>query len=1767
MPTANEQKLQVLEGKREIFFQRLQTVYDNSRRDLHDHEILEEFLCSIETLDEIRNDFQLCVQEINAITLKINEDAKPEFKTWLAFEDLYCRIKRKYTLFADKPRSDDKSQNATCKPKHGVKLAPIEISEFNGNQKDWPLFYATFHNAVHLNESLSDTERMYYLLGKLTGNAKSICAGIVPCAENYSAIYKALIEKYDDKRNIANLYINQLFSLKSIASATANNLESFIDQFSNAYLALNNLNLPNLCDFILLYTALQRLDKETARLYEMENRNADIPTLDSLITFVRNRVKVLARTGDTVSSGFNSLPARPKTSSNTAAKNNVRSFIVNNNDRANCVLCDNLDHDHLYSCPRFQSLSPRERYKSIKDLNGCINCLSTKHTAHLCKSLTTCKQCKHKHHTMLHFASETKKDPSYQPASNPRMLTSRLPDDQHQTALNSRRAAGDKTSASPDSITSQNRDNVVSFCSMTASSASPCKTQKVLLGTAQADVKCNDGSVAQVRILIDNGSQNHFITRQTCKRLGIRVFNNCSEKSVMGIGNSSQTICGITDLTLFSRYDCNFCLHIQPLVIKTISSDLPSYIVDTASVTYLCDIPLADPQFNVPGPIDILLGSEVFIEILRAGKILGSPGQPDVLETAFGHVVMGSITSLPCHTDNAPSNNCNRAFFSSADESIEALVSKFWQLESIPTKTHMSKADQECERFYVSNTHRDNESGRYVTALPFAQPASLLGDSLTIASRRFTCLERRFKTNNILKTEYDIVMRDYLKNNIISPAPALADKDYYVIPHHGVCRPEKPVRIVLNASEKTNTNTSLNDCLHSGPNLQADLTAIILKFRLFPVALTADIKQMFLHIEIRPEDRRFLNILYRFDEDETVKLYQFNRVCFGLRCSPYLAMRTVRQLAQDETDLTCASKIASEDMYMDDLGSSVRTSEEGVQLASDLIELFKRGGFDLVKFISNSSEVLQSIPPDNRLTTKVEFDKEDHLKLLGLVWSPAEDEFSIALKFNPQSKCTKRLMLSTIAKLWDINGFCAPVILYAKLLIKALWLAKIDWDDQPPHDICVAWSRFLSELPSLENFKIPRFLGIVPNCRVILLGFADASEKAMGAAIYICIQTASQTNQVNLIGAKSKVAPLKVVSLARLELCALLLLSKLFRFVIETVSSRCHIDDIYAFTDSTVALHWVHSSPHRFDTFVANRISQIQDHLDPKHFYHVETALNPSDCLSRGLSPAQLMNHPLWLHGPSWARDEITSWPINRFTFDSTEQDTLLEIKRNTNVFISTDESPRPYLCTLAEKVSSWSKLLRIAVYLYRFLGKLPRSDRMELSHIQFAETTIVKALQGHYFKEDINAISNNRKVSKSLIPLSPFLDNNLIRVGGRLDKSSLDFDCKHPILLPKKDPIVDLIIDYYHRKYLHAGPQLLLSLLRQKFWIISGRSTVKRRFRLCNSCFKVHPRTEAPFMAALPAPRVNEAKPFLFSGVDYAGPINILISRYRGARKEKAYICLFTCFVTRAVHLELAVDLSTESFLRAFRRFISRRGNCSSLYSDNGTNFIGAKAQLNELNGFLKSKSFRDSFAEETLTQGITWHLNPPSAPHFGGSWETMVNLVKNHLRRVIGEVLLTYEELLTVLTQVEAVLNSRPLTVLSSDPAEPIALTPAHFLTLGPVNSFHSNSHTTPVSVDLIRNKQFIDQIVQRYWNRWKREYLNTMQVRARWNTKSNPVTKGTVVLIKTENSPPLQWPLGIIENIHTASDGVVRVVTVRTKTGLYVRPVVKLCVLPSQ
>lgn len=414
-------------------------------------------------------------------------------------------------------------------------------------------------------------------------------------------------------------------------------------------------------------------------------------------------------------------------------------------------------------------------------------------------------------------------------------------------------------------------------------------------------------------------------------------------------------------------------------------------------------------------------------------------------------------------------------------------------------------------------------------------------------------------------------------------------------------------------------------------------------------------------------------------------------------------------------------------------------------------------------------------------------------------------------------------------------------------------------------------------------------------------------------------------------------------------------------------------------------------------------------------------------------------------------------------------------------------------------------------------------------------------------------------------MPLNPFLDTQgLLRVGGRLANAPVPFDQRHPVILAPNNPLTSLIIRHEHVKLLHAGCQATISSVRTQYWPLACKNTVKGVLRKCITCFKAKPIRSDYIMANLPSVRVTPEKPFFSTGVDYAGPF-FIIDKLRSRVTIKAYLCVFVCCATKAVHLELARDISTDAFLHCLQRFLSRRGLCKNIYSDNGTNFVGARNEIRELHNMLLNNKFQQDVHDFLVNQSISWHMIPPSAPHFGGLWESAVKSAKKHLYRVIGDTRLTYEELYTVLTQVEACLNSRPLTPQSNDPNDLNPLTPGHFLTGGSLTALPQ-----PDLGDLPRNRlnryQHLQQMLQHFWQRWQKEYLCQMQVRNKWSKSvKSQLAPGTMVIIRDDDLPPLKWRIGRIERLHPGQDGVTRVVSVNLGKTILKRPVSKICILP--
>jgi hypothetical protein len=408
----------------------------------------------------------------------------------------------------------------------------------------------------------------------------------------------------------------------------------------------------------------------------------------------------------------------------------------------------------------------------------------------------------------------------------------------------------------------------------------------------------------------------------------------------------------------------------------------------------------------------------------------------------------------------------------------------------------------------------------------------------------------------------------------------------------------------------------------------------------------------------------------------------------------------------------------------------------------------------------------------------------------------------------------------------------------------------------------------------------------------------------------------------------------------------------------------------------------------------------------------------------------------------------------------------------------------------------------------------------------------------------------------------NPFIDNSgMIRVGGRLSNSQYPHDKKYPIVLPKGH-VTRLILENTHRDQLHAGPTATLAAVREKFWPLDGRSEIRKVVHRCIPCFRTKPHDNNPIMGNLPSHRVKASWPFTNCGVDFGGPIFLKIGRIRSKKTTKAYICLFVCFSTKTIHLELVSDLTAANFLNGLKRFIARRGMVANIYSDNATNFVGAQRDLRDV--FLADE-FGNIVLRHLAEFNINWHFIPARSPHFGGLWEAGIKAVKGHIKRVIGQTSLTYEEMYTLLTGIEACLNSRPLCPLTEDPSDLNVLTPGHFL-IGTAMTSPLEHQIVDVPQNRLTRWQHLEQMRQHFWNRWSKEYVGQLQERPKWQkgNSSAAIKEGDLVVLK-EATPPLTWKLGRVTAVHPGADDIIRVATVKTDSGTTKRAVRNLCVLP--
>ncbi|XP_063919415.1 uncharacterized protein LOC135134622 [Zophobas morio] len=1696
-------KLAVLKSTREKLFAQVQNCYDSVKRTTVDTAL--QFKPRYEKLEVIEIEMdktQNAIIQLNADLLD-NRHALEVCKVQTAFDDLVFNTRGRYLdLVKTQPPQQTSSNSVANSNQH---LPRINIPTFTGRIEEWSAFFSLFDSVVHKNDALSEAEKFQYLRSYLRDDALTVIANFHLTPENYALAYEALQLRYQNKRRLATHCVNQILGFTPLSSPSSSSLRHFLNIHSNSINALKALNLQDLGDFLLFQLSFANLDPVSRKAFENRQSSNSVPSYQALIDFItdQNRTYELL-SQDTKSPKCKSLSVKSfRASLMTNAKSDAPYTCS-----VPCVLCKG---SHPFpACSEFLQKTNEQKYDTLKRLRRCFNCLGA-HNRNECQSRKTSRIChSNKHHSVLH--QESKADTS-------------------------------ETSTSPS--VEERKSPVVFSCKTSA------ERNTVLLATVTAQIQDCNGDYHKIRAVVDPGSQVSVITSSTAQHLGLKRSRSPIE--VTGIASFPVRTQGLIRTTLRSRTHADV-VNVHAVVLSDIPNKFPSQTLPSHIKDQFSHLTLADENFHQAARVEFLIGADLYPHILCNTQPNVIQGQPSAIDTIFGWIIIGSISS---------STNSPLCSLLTCTDSLDDTVRNFWETETLADNLSVSNPEDDFCQAHFKDTHYRDRSGRYVVSMPVREQRSPLLSNRETTLNTYLKMEARMSRRPQLNAAYITFLQEYRDLGHMQLA---AQPSMYVMPHHCVQKETSSttkVRVVFNGSSPDSNGTTLNQQLLPGPKLQKDLSHILMNFRLHAIAVTADIRQMYRQIWLNPKQRYLQHIFWRPDPASNVQEYELKTVTYGLAPSAYLAQRVLLQLVEDEGhEFPLAVQAITESTYVDDIAHGASTVEEAKSLQLQLANLLTRGGFQLRKWASNDPIALDHVPEQHR-ESPLNFSSDDpSIKILGLRWDPRSDTFTYYVQ-EFDSQVTKRTVLSYIARVFDPMGWLSPIVFWAKHFLQQIWISKVGYDDILPPSLSEAWGRFSSQMRCLRALKIPRYiLQSLP--RLLLVGFSDASSKGYSACIYLHAYDSSSTCSNHLLKAKNKVAPLKTLTIPRLELCGALLLSRLLRDVIKSLKA-VRFENVHLYTDSQIVLAWLHTSPHLLKTYVANRVVRILEHTSLHQWAHTVSNQNSADFASRGLFPEEIMDCHSWWNGPDFMQNPPSKWPVRGDNYVAPEE---LPERKNDPIVLRIQADPENPLYEVVSRFSSFSRLQRAFAFIRRWLLRIRCPEMkgpLSSEEMRYSTLSLVRLTQQNHFPLLIEELRSKGHTTTPLRKLFPFLDAmGIVRVGGRLRHSALPLDAKHPLLLPQKAHLSALICDYYHLYACHAGPRSVQTLIQQKFWIISIRSLLRQRIFRCIRCFKFKSKPVFPFMADLPPARVQPSKPFSSVGIDFAGPFTVRESRRRKAHTYKGYLCLFICMSTKAVHLEMVSELSTKAFLASLNRFTARRGLPSDIYSDCGRNFLGAARHLREVSQFLRSHSSEITSSLTSLE--IKWHFNPPAAPNFGGLWEAAIKSAKSLLYRSIGTSLLTFEEYSTLFCKIEAVLNSRPLCAVTSNPEDAVDyLSPGHFLVGRPL--LQPPEAPLEDNLNWTCRWQLLSQLYQRFWKRWSTEYLHTQLQRQKWNKDQPNIQPGAIVALYGAETTPLSWPLGRVQEVHPGTDGVVRVATVKTATGLYTRPVNKLVILPTQ
>ncbi|XP_045764365.1 uncharacterized protein LOC123866731 [Maniola jurtina] len=1373
--------------------------------------------------DSIQSRIEECVSET---------DLDDQLTQREQFEDCYYSTLSQAELLSNRCGSSSSSKVTACSKTcensqlRSVKLPTITLPSFDGSYEHWLEFRDTFQSLIHDSDEINTIQKFHYLKSSLKRSAELVIDALEFTSSNYSVAWELLLDRYNNNRLLIQNHIKTIFNIQPLSKESPVAIRTLSDTILKNIRALKILGEPvDSWDTLIIFIIVSKLDKTTEREWEQHkgtlitnNNDSKLKLkVDDLINFLKNRADMLETLH---SSQINKQSIYTKNDRMKSTKCNVSSTKPHERHSApkNCVMCNGAHQ--LYACSQFIDSNLESKLKFLRDRKLCENCMkSSSHTAEFCK-FGGCRRCFKKHNSLIHPSDDLNHPPDDTKTigNTSGSLTMHSSFDNNRQLMTGARAVSLPSGAAPllnpaDAVCYAN--NAHSNDKRTHRSLQP-----VLLSTALIEVRTRNNVYLLANALLDNGSERSFITEAFSKKLGVELLQSTHE--IRGVGNSVTQCTKSCDIEIKSRIS-TYTTKLHCFILPLISSTLPAVHYERAKFRIPNSLQLADPHFLDSRKIDILIGADIFWELIHEGNIR-LPNGPYLQNTHLGWIISGPIVF---NTRNDRLIQCNFT------QSIDTQLRQFWEIEELPRdRDTRTDAERACEELFTRTTTR-NDEGRFIVSIPLKSSPDLLGESLPQAERRFLALEKRLERTPAYKKLYADFLHEYESLGHMTRVSTYGTPHYFM-PHHGVFRENHSttkLRVVYDAGAVSSTGISYNDLQLVGPPIQGDLISIILRFRQHRYVACADIEKMYRQCLVDEKQRDLQLILWRDEPTQPLGVYRLNTVTYGTASAPFLSCRCLKQLACETTNPE-VSRIINEDFYVDDMITGSHDKETLLKLCEETTKTLQAGCFPLRKWIFNFT--CEPEMTSSSCASKQILAENTNHETLGIGWLNDSDEFYFNTEFESSNEpITKRIILSYASQIFDPLGILSPFILTAKLLLQQLWLLKLDWDDIVPTDIARQWNRFLASLSILKTIRVPRYVMDIDPISTEMHIFSDASQTAYGACVYIRTVSAN-TVKVQLLCSKGKVAPLKTVSIPRLELLGALVGARLYNKVRDSL--HCNFDHVIFWTDSTIVLGWLRMPPRLLKTFVQNRTIEIHDLTKDLPWRHVSGKENPADLVSRGVvNLEELSSSKLWWEGPAFLRDsEFDCENVPPFYTHEGQSSDLPEIKgSDVTALVAQDRSSSEDGSIMDfQRFSQFGRLRRSTAYVLRFLhntrNKLnKRSGVLTVDELREADNLLVRLSQLESFPVEYKSIANNRalKNKHNLSKLNLFIDDNkLLRVGGRLDYSEFDYNKKHPILLSGKHHFTLLLFRHEHKSLLHAAPQALLFHLRESWWPIAGR-------------------------------------------------------------------------------------------------------------------------------------------------------------------------------------------------------------------------------------------------------------------------------------------------------------------------------------------------------